>query len=237
VATVLGGQTIAQHTRADDGDPTERQDYDDSGRAEAGFASSIVPTLEEKTIFERRPSAKHANGKPLFDVLEQEEVSVDPKEAEVPGGVKEDSHIGEEKDARTSDAPRVQGEPGEKELYGAPANAAPDDDRSPTENTERNDASENEQAAVNARRTLRKHLSVKVGVSPWTMPTPTPKVDPNRFHDPLDERFWKDMWVAVAVHNVSRPTRHEASSLQAFSLQTEIFRKVFRCIVSDCEPG
>ena len=47
------------------------------------------------------------------------------------------------------------------------------------------------------------------------MPTPTPKINPNRFHDPLDETFWKDMWVATAVHN------------------TEIFRKVFRCIPDD----
>ncbi|KAJ9102280.1 hypothetical protein QFC19_004828 [Naganishia cerealis] len=51
------------------GDISERQDYDRKGIIAQGFASSIVPTLEEKTIFERRPSARHANGKPLFDVL------------------------------------------------------------------------------------------------------------------------------------------------------------------------
>lgn len=47
------------------------------------------------------------------------------------------------------------------------------------------------------------------------MPTPTPIVDPESFIDPLSDEFWKDQWVAVAVHN------------------TEIFRKVFRCIPDD----
>lgn len=36
------------------------------------------------------------------------------------------------------------------------------------------------------------------------MPLPTPHVDPNCLIDPLDEVFWKETWVAVAIHNVSR---------------------------------
>jgi phospholipase D1/2 len=47
------------------------------------------------------------------------------------------------------------------------------------------------------------------------MPTPTPILESDKFTDPLDESFWKDQWVATAVHN------------------TEIFRKVFRCIPDD----
>lgn len=47
------------------------------------------------------------------------------------------------------------------------------------------------------------------------MPTPTPIIDPESFVDPLSDEFWKDQWIAVAVHN------------------TEIFRKVFRCIPDD----
>lgn len=35
------------------------------------------------------------------------------------------------------------------------------------------------------------------------MPLPTPKIDPMGLNDPLDETFWKETWVAVAVHNVS----------------------------------
>lgn len=229
IDAVVGGQTVAHHTK-DDGDPSERQDFSRDGQSEEGFASSMVPTLEEKTIFERRPSGSHANGKPLFDLMEQDEAGPEPKEAEVPGRVKEDSYIGEEPDAKTSDAPRVQGKPGDKELYGAPANAVEDDEAPPTSGKKGSDATEDEQAAVAARKTLRKHLSAKVGLSPWTMPTPTPKIDPNRFHDPLDEAFWKDMWVAVAVHNVSGCDAARCGAAAAVALLQDIRGDVTTCV-------
>lgn len=66
-----------------------------------------------------------------------------------------------------------------------------------------------------ARNVLRKHLHHKTPAQPETLPVETPDIDPNRFHDPLDPKFWDDMWLATAVSN------------------TEIFRKVFRCIPDD----
>jgi phospholipase D1/2 len=213
--------------KAADGDESEREDYDAEGRQTAGFASSIVPTLEEKTIFERRPSGKHANGKPLFDVIEEGGEGTgsgggggggSPDEAQVPGSVKKtDTIVDGNPDASKAGVPAVTGSPNDKEMYGAPANATTDDNEVPNKGTDRNneiEASDQEKAAIQARKVLRKHMAAKVGMNAWNMPTPTPKINPNRFHDPLDERFWKDMWVAVAVHN------------------TEIYRKVFRCIVS-----
>jgi phospholipase D1/2 len=47
------------------------------------------------------------------------------------------------------------------------------------------------------------------------MPTPTPLIEAAAFTDPLRDELWKDQWVATAVHN------------------TEIFRKVFRCVPDD----
>lgn len=47
------------------------------------------------------------------------------------------------------------------------------------------------------------------------MPTPTPKIEAAAFTDPLREEVWKNQWVSVATHN------------------TEIFRKVFRCVPDD----
>lgn len=47
------------------------------------------------------------------------------------------------------------------------------------------------------------------------MPTPTPIIEAGAFTDPLRDELWKDQWVATAVHN------------------TEIFRKVFRCVPDD----
>lgn len=209
------GETLAHHGGGQ-GDE-EREDFDQEGRQAAGFASSMVPTLEEKTIIERRPSETHSNGKPLFDVAEEGEPGGEgPAEARVPGSTKEQATIVDDsKELEGRGIPKVQGQPGDKEMYGAPANAHENDDHTPTHGSKRSDGSEHEATAISARKLLRKHLSAKVGVSPWTMLTPTPKINPNRFLDPLDERFWKDMWVATAVHN------------------TEIFRKVFRCVPDD----
>ncbi|WWD04615.1 hypothetical protein V865_002686 [Kwoniella europaea PYCC6329] len=233
VATAVGGQTIAHHAM-DNGDPSERADYDpdEQGRETAGFASSMVPTLEEKTVFERRPSGTHANGKPLFDVLEESEGghgtisdghgSPSLEEAKVPEHAKKDTLISDDNpSARKAGAPTILSKPNETELYGTTANTyIPDEVKEGTKNdteetSEKSPKGGQDSAAIKARKTLRKHLNARVQVSPWNMPTPTPKINPNRFHDPLDERFWKDMWVAVAVHN------------------TEIFRKVFRCVPDD----
>lgn len=202
-------------------DESEHRDYQGDRETE-GFAGSIVPTLEERTIYERRPSAVHGNGKPLFDLIESDEAGSGPAEAEVSQQVEPGTQIPEDEEQHGRGVPKVREPPkvkvddsgkgrdgegeGEEEergeLYGAPANAHPSDETAPTRGTEREGTKE-EDLAAKARKTLRKHLNAKAGNSPWSMPTPTPKIDPNRFHDPLDERFWKDMWVAVAVHNVS----------------------------------
>lgn len=218
VALVKSGEFAASPERFN-GDPEEREDFDLDGNRTSGFASSIVPTLEEKTIYERRPSASHANGAPLFDLIEEGETGTEenaPEEATVPGDVKKrDTVLDEDPKASKRGIPKIRGKPTDEEPYGAPSNAVENDDAPPNKDTDRDDADDDAKRAIAARKTLRKHLSAKVGVSPWSMPTPTPKINPNRFHDPLDETFWKNMWVATAVHN------------------TEIFRKVFRCIPDD----
>ncbi|WWC88903.1 uncharacterized protein L201_003818 [Kwoniella dendrophila CBS 6074] len=249
ISAAVGGQTVAHHMMdGGDGDPSERADYDPTreGEQTVGFASSMVPTLEEKTIYERRPSGTHANGKPLFDLLEESEgghgtLGSDDdgqegdslEEAKVPERAKKDDLISDDNpSAKKAGAPKILSKPNETELYGTTANTFIPDEALPENQNQTDNSSNNkngkekeketsttrekeEPLALKARKTLRKHLNAKVQLSPWTMPTPTPKINPNRFHDPLDERFWKDMWVATAVHN------------------TEIFRKVFRCIPDD----
>lgn len=49
----------------------------------------------------------------------------------------------------------------------------------------------------------------------YTIPLAAPKVDPYGFADPLRDSFYKDVWLAAAVRN------------------TQIYRKVFRCIPDD----
>ncbi|GAA6005029.1 hypothetical protein JCM10207_008483 [Rhodosporidiobolus poonsookiae] len=49
----------------------------------------------------------------------------------------------------------------------------------------------------------------------YTIPTPAPKIDAYGFSDPLVDSFYKDVWLAAAVRN------------------TQIYRKVFRCMPDD----
>jgi len=57
-----------------------------------------------------------------------------------------------------------------------------------------------EEKAVSVRSTLRKNYGSKY--TPWTVPTPRPKVNAKDFEDPISDAFWKHIWVASAVHNV-----------------------------------
>lgn len=169
----------------------ERRTYGMDGQLEPGFASSKVPTLEEKTVVEKRP--KETSGdQPLMAALEQ-------------GDMLENGSSHPES-ARTGDG----------EQYGAPADAMPGDSESPHARIpNKEDADEIEKASVRARTLLRKHLSVRLGAKNWTIPTPAPVIDPHGFDDPVSDDFFKDVWIAAAVHN------------------TEIYRQVFHAVPDD----
>ncbi len=168
--------TALNSVRKKQDDDPERQDFDRDGEVTAGFASSVIPTLEEETILERRPSQKHVNGRPLFDAIDEGEADESEaqsvEEATVPNDVKpKDKPVPVDADqpgGGTASAAKIVPDDGESELYGAPANATDDDDEVPNKDTERDDgqATEMEKNAVKARQTLRKHLAANVGVSP-----------------------------------------------------------------------
>ena len=164
----------------------ERQNYSLEGKKEPGFASAVVPTLEEKTIVERRPPPNKAEDgeKPIMDEKEGKEAA-------------NGKATGAPEEARVSDASH--------ELYGAPADASKSpqtDDEPPHARGATENFTEEERAAVGARKIIRKHLNTGVEPSPWALPVPAPKVDPHGFEDPVCDAFWKDVWVACAVHNV-----------------------------------
>ncbi|KAG9102619.1 Phospholipase D1 [Ceratobasidium sp. 370] len=170
----------------------ERRMFSRDGTKEPGFADAVVPTLEEKTVLEHRPKeSENKQDQPIMDVLDAPGAKVaEPKEATTLGG----------------------------EKFGAPADASTSpqtDDQPPHARSGEKDFTPEEQGAVHARSLLRKHLSVSVGTKPWTVPTPAPNIDPHGFKDPVCDEFFKDVWVATAVHN------------------TEIYRKVFHCTPDD----
>lgn len=173
----------------------EKRIYGSDGSQQPGFASSKVPTLEEKVVAEHLPKKREeGQDQPLMDAIDegQNETGSDAVS-----------------EARVQDG---------GDLFGAPADAAPsakEDNRPPNVRPGQDEASAAERSAVAARQQLRKHLAVKTGAKPYTIPTPKPEIDPHGFSDPLDPRFWKDAWCATAVHN------------------TEIYRKVFHCTPDD----
>ncbi|KAG8922064.1 Phospholipase D1 [Tulasnella sp. 417] len=173
----------------------EKRIYGSDGSQQPGFASSKVPTLEEKVVAEHLPkNREEGEDKPLMDAIDEGQ---------------------DDKGGDTVPEARVQDG---GDLFGAPADAAPsakEDSRPPNSRPGQDDTSSTERSAVAARQQLRKHLAVKTGAKPHTLPTPKPEIDPHGFGDPLDPRFWKDTWCATAVHN------------------TEIYRKVFHCTPDD----
>ncbi|KAF7346165.1 Phospholipase [Mycena sanguinolenta] len=192
----------------------ERKTYDRDGNLIEGFASAMVPTLEEKTVMEHRPPEEAADGAPIEDKLQNTTAEAGDTASKVGNSTAEqDSYFNSQEDGNPPQ-PRTD----DGDLYGAPADAsksAKTDDQPPHARSGVDDASEEEKAAPGARSLLRRHLGAKLGSKTWTLPTPRPKVDPNGFEDPICDAFWKDVWVASATHN------------------TEIYRKVFHAIPDD----
>ena len=156
----------------------ERMTYSREGKKEPGFASAIVPTLEERAVQEGLPPVSQAESPPLKDKLEHQLCGrSDPSEKHTADG----------------------------EAYGAPAFASKDpqtDNEPPHAESGANDADEQEKTATATRSMLRKHLASRVGNKPWGVPVPAPNVDPEGFEDPISDAFWKNVWIACAVHNV-----------------------------------
>lgn len=149
----------------------ERTTFTRDGKQVPGFASSVVPTMEEKIVTLNNPT-EHSDSKPKETVDGRDEgTTVD----------------------------------GQK--FGAPADASATDkidDQPPHARSGIDDADGEERAAPDARNLLRKTMGSKHGhKGEWTLPTPRPVVDAQKFSDPICDSFWRDTWMASAVHNVS----------------------------------
>jgi phospholipase D1/2 len=194
-----------------------------------GFPSSIVPTMEEKVVTDALDSIpedggsceegdtdKLQNGNAQVSRENSASVKSESQDVKPNGDTQELEAKGGHSDVKTSgsttslknhstSSTNVEARVDTGELYGAPANASRNpktDDQPPHAASGKNDATETEEKAVHARAEIRKHLSTKSNPKVWTLPTPTPKVDPHGFEDPISDDFWKRVWMACAVHNV-----------------------------------
>lgn len=153
------------------------EDFNEKGQKITGIANAVIRTLEEKAITEERPLNDQTDETTLKDqtiIEESESVSV------------QSGHTG-----------LVNGGPHEPSTMDSGASAKR------KSLSLRSDADSEDATTSSARETLKTNLGSRSRRKPWTVPTMKPKVGPQDFEDPISDAFWKDIWVASAVHNVS----------------------------------
>lgn len=192
-----------------------------------GFPSSIVPTMEERVVMDTLDSIPEDSGSSRESRVEEGDTDKQRKSQNGDARVLEANQDHNYVKTPTStksfrDSPTsptmVEARVDSGELYGAPADASRDpmtDDQPPHAVSGKYDATELEERAIPARAEIRKHISTKHNPKVWSLPTPTPNVDPHGFEDPISDEFWEKVWEACAVHN------------------TEIYRKVFHAVPDD----
>ena len=117
-------------------------------------------------------------------------------------------------------------------LLGVPANHKSPDGNEDRARSLRSDVD----GTASTRATTRANFGSKPGRQPWTVPTMKPKVELQDFEDPISDHFWKNIWVASAVHNVSVFSWSSSIHVTCCAdhpLQTEIYRKVFHAVPDD----
>jgi len=200
----------------------ERKNLNCEGQFEAGFATSVVPTVEEKTIAEQRP-LKQQRGEDYSNAIVRNQTF-------------DERHLEESNSVHYQNGPKSSNLiPDDALLLGAPANAKfPSIDKEALSRSSKSDVSDEEQVPLGARATSRDNRGGKPGrKNAWTVPTTKPHVEPQDFEDPISDAFWKNIWLASAVHNVGVLLRSMAMLLIISCPKTEIYRKVFHAIPDD----
>lgn len=155
----------------------ERTDFNAKGERIEGFASSAVPTLEEKTIMEGRPHKQSIAGASHSQHSLQTS-SFTSGSSSIPNG----------SEHALADV-TLNGASGGKMLDECTPRASEDME------------GEQPRAASEPKSTLRKHASRRSSRN-WSVNTPRPYIHADDFEDPISDTFWKDKWVSSAVHNV-----------------------------------
>lgn len=153
-----------------------------------------LATLEEKMVAEHLPPPSQTGDSPAGGELQPLQKKVNnafetstPQEAANINGNPIQSHAEGEEHVGASSDPIISPENNDKSSHTHPRTS---------------DADKKDHSIAGARSTLRKHVASKPGSKTWILPTPKPNVDPDGFEDPISDTFWKNVWVAVAVHNV-----------------------------------
>jgi phospholipase D1/2 len=179
----------------------KRMSYSRDGGKEPGFATSIVPTLEEDEVAKQHTP----HGSQTTDKLpgQNNKTKYNATQNGIPRVNAAPFKPSEENETSGNEVSSL-GRTEQEELYGVPADASRSSETGdqPHARSGIDDADTQEQAAPRARSIFRKHLGTKSTSKVWTLPTTTPHVDPQGFEDPVSDAFWRKVWVACAVHNV-----------------------------------
>lgn len=194
-----------------------------------GFASTVVPTLEEKVMAEDRPSKQNreqplTNGPSTIEEDAQRNLGATTTQSDsrfddtrkLP--MESDALVGEENLAplapitTTDDQGRSTIEdfapPDDIEHLGEKSDSV-----SPLASSNRSNA--NELAANKNSITASLQRNLKERVNAYTIPVAETQIDAYGLSDPLTDNFYKDVWLATSVRN------------------TQCFRKVFRSVPDD----
>ncbi|KIL67865.1 hypothetical protein M378DRAFT_185469 [Amanita muscaria Koide BX008] len=166
----------------------------ENGEEVSGFSISGVPTLEEKLVLEQN--------RPEGEIVNQYRCSDGPT-SPLKGDENDDA----------KEIARFEQSKAEEESSGAPANAG--ERLEVAERPSNQSLNQSAEASSRRARSFLRHDSNRSSTKAWTLPTRRPQVEPRVFEDPIVDSFWKDIWVASAIHN------------------TEIYRKVFYAVPDD----
>jgi len=169
----------------------EYKDFSYEDQLQTGFATSVVPTLEEKTIMEQWPLKQVDEGHDNATVQNQ---TIDESAAD------QSNYIGYVNGGPSSSNVHT----GDSMLHGASVNAkSPSIDNEAPSRSLKSDVSEEEQSPSGTKAPIRDNRGGRFGrKNAWTVQTTKPLVEPQDFEDPISDAFWKNIWVASAVHNV-----------------------------------
>jgi phospholipase D1/2 len=169
----------------------ERKDFNYPGHLETGFASSVVPT--EKAIVEQW-SLKQVDEDHDNSAIRNQNQTIGESPADQSNCIGYENGGPRSSDVCTDSSVET----------GIFVNAKlPSIDNEAPSWSLKSDVSEEEQAPVGAKATIRDNRGSKFGrKNAWTLKTTKPQVDPQDFEDPISDAFWKNIWVASAVHNV-----------------------------------
>lgn len=228
------------HDGQPDGAPnTAAEELVAGSTSKKGFASTLAPTLEEKVLAEGRPQ-KTTNDKPpgrpglIMDPVHASESNdastapVKPKGSETRPQDNLEGAEGKEVTQASGDT----GDVGKLDAHAAKQGKTEDMEEVSDENKSAGGKKQPPQAFANGHantvedgkdeavannnyyaKEIRRHLTA--GMTPINIPTKASAVDPKGFADPVADHFFKEVWLPIAVRN------------------TQIFRKVFRCVPDD----